>query len=104
MKFINAIYLITNTYKENTLSDQGTVEEIQRKILASLSSVRQSEFYQAQVSGIKPEMVFEIRNFEYKGEDTILYNNKKYKIIRTYNKQDGIIELVCSEKIGNFDG
>lgn len=100
MKFINPIYLITKTYKPSTLSDQGTVEEVQRKVLASLSSVRQSEFYQAQVAGLKPEIVFEIRSFEYKGEDIILYNNKRYKLIRTYNKQDGTTELVCTEKMG----
>lgn len=99
MKFINPIYLITKTYKANTLSDQGTVEEVQRKVLASLSSVRQSEFYQAAQAGIKVEKVFEIRSFEYKGEETILYNNKKYSIVRTYDK-GGIVELVCTEKLG----
>ena len=103
MQFINPIHLISVTYEENNIGSYLPVEK-ERKVLASISSVKQSEFYQAQVSGLKPEIVFKIRSFEYKGEEIVLYNNKKYDVIRTYNTLEGIIEIVCTEKLGDIDG
>lgn len=103
MQFINPIYLIAVTYEENNLGSYLPVEKT-RKVLASISSVKQSEFYQAQISGLKPEIVFKIRSFEYKNEKMILYKNKKYDIIRTYTTLEGILEIVCTEKLGDLNG
>lgn len=107
MKFIYPIYLISKEYKPSKISDEGTGEENKRKVLADKSSVRQSEHYQAQASGVstlKPEIVFLVRSFEYKGETLLLYENKKYKIMRTYNKEDGVTELICTSRIGDRNG
>ena len=103
MQFINPIYLIDITYKENSIGSYLPIEK-KRKVLASISSVKQSEFYQAQVAGLKPEIVFKTRSFEYTGEEIVIYNNKKYDVIRTYNTLEGIIEIVCTEKLGDIDG
>ncbi|MBS5886295.1 phage head closure protein [Clostridium tertium] len=103
MQFINPIYLVSMIYEENNIGSYSPKEE-KRKVLSSISSVKQSEFYQAQISGLKPEIVFKIRSFEYKGEESVIYNNKKYDVIRTYNTLEGIIEIVCTEKIGDIDG
>jgi len=96
MGYINPCYLLTiNNNKVNEIGDciQETVE---RKVYVDVSSVRQSEFYQAQIAGFKPELTIIIRNFEYKGEERLLFNNKKYRVLRTYDKKDGTIELTCA--------
>lgn len=105
MQFINPIYFIPITYKEDEIGNYSPVIEFdkKRKVLSSISSVKQSEFYKAQISGLKPEIVFKVRGFEYNGETLIKYNEKVYEVIRTYNTLEGIVEIVCTEKVGISD-
>ena len=65
-----------------------------RMVYGDKKSIRQSEFYQAQATGLRPELAFEIRSIEYDDEELIEYNEKTYQIIRTYDKGE-FIELVC---------
>lgn len=100
MQFINPIYLITYG---NNVDDIGDIisTPIERKVLADISSIKQSEFYQAQANGLKPEFTFIIRAFEYKGEKSVKYSNKIYRILRTYDRLDGNIELTCIGAVNN---
>jgi len=81
--------------KVNEISDK------ERKIFAHKQSVGQKEFYQAQATGFKPELVFKVREFEYKGEQKLKYGNEIYNIIRTYVKEIGFVEIVCSRGVNN---
>lgn len=101
MQFINPIYLIDND--NSTSDDNGDALLIQkeRKVLAHISSIKQSEFYQAQANGLKPEVTFIIRSFEYKGEKLVRQGNKNYKILRAYDRVDGNMELVCIGAVNN---
>jgi hypothetical protein len=65
-------------------------------VFANKKSIRQSEFYQAFATGLKPELMFEVRSVDYDGQPTLLFNFKEYVIIRTHSKNDEITELVCS--------
>lgn len=79
------------------LDDEGfeVIEERPKEpILANRLSVRSSEYWQAKQSGIQLSYVFEIHKFEYNGEEKMLYDDKAYKIERTYEKGD-YIELYC---------
>lgn len=100
MQFTNPIYLIIEKCEIDEYGDKIPSEDT-RRVLAHISSVKQSEFYQAHASGFKPEIVFVLRNFEYKGEGSLKYNDKKYKVIRSYNKDDGNVELVCTGAVNN---
>ncbi len=76
------------------------VQSIEYKtVYANKKSVKYSEFYQAAMAGLKPELVFEINSFEYDNEDKVRYNDKEYAIIRTYEKGE-VIELTVSSFIG----
>lgn len=101
MRFINPIYLIES--ENSTSNDNGDIINIakERKVLAYISSIKQSEFYQAQANGLKPEITFIIRSFEYKGEMSIRQGNKKYKLLRAFNRADGNVELVCVGVVNN---
>ncbi|WP_346877545.1 phage head closure protein [Clostridium sp. UBA5712] len=100
MQFINPIHLITYV---NNVDDIGDIisTPIERKVLADISSIKQSEFYQAQANGLKPEFTFIIRAFEYRGEESVKYGNKTYRILRTYDRLDGNIELTCIGAVNN---
>lgn len=91
---INLVYMDDG---ENELGDPIKVPIKGPDIFASKKSIRQSEFYQAAATGLKPELTFVIRTIEYNDEPQLEFNGKTYNIIRTYEKEnDDFIELVCS--------
>lgn len=94
MMWRDVINLVSETETENELGDIITVEN-KRQVFANKKSIRQSEFYQAQANGLKPEWTFEVRFGDYSDEKKIDYNNKPYRIIRVYTKNDEVIELIC---------
>jgi len=63
-----------------------------------------SEFYQAARAGLKPQLTFEIHDFEYNNEEYIRYpagsGGTEYTIIRAA-KRDDMRELVCSAHTGS---
>lgn len=65
-------------------------------ILANKKSVRQSEFYQAAASGMKPEIVFEVRAEEYAAQPQLCFEGTVYHIIRTFSRTGEKLELICS--------
>lgn len=94
MLFRDVIKLISYTTTENELGD--TIEvPTERQVFADKQSVRQSEFYQAAATGLRPELMFVVRTIEYNGETRLKYNGKEYSIIRTYDKDGELTELVC---------
>ena len=99
MLYKEIIKLISKVY---TTNDIGNTLEAQTKrtVFASKKSIRQSEFYQAQATGLKPEIAFEVRTIEYRNEESLEYNNKEYKILRTYDKDGEMTELICQGIVG----
>lgn len=94
MLFRDVIKLISYTTTENEMGD--TIEvPTERQVFADKQSVRQSEFYQAAATGLRPELMFVVRTIEYNGETRLKYNGKEYSIIRTYDKDGELTELVC---------
>lgn len=84
-----------------TIDEAGdTVPTIKlREVFAKKKSVKQSEFYQAQAVGLKPELVFEIHPTEYEDEKEVVYNQKNYKVIRTYQVDNESLEIVAEGDI-----
>jgi len=93
------------------LKETNTVDELHRpkvsytrkKVYCNIKSIGQSEFYQAQVTGLKPEIKVEIKCCNL--DDTYThfsYKNKKYKILRTYKKED-VTEITLTSLVVNND-
>lgn len=61
-----------------------TVVENTRNVLAKIADVGSFEFYNAKVAGLKPEIKFIIKDFEYLGEDEVIHDNQRYSVTRTY--------------------
>ena len=87
-------YLISEVETTNAVGDT-VLTPTDRLVYVNRSSVRQSEFYQAQAVGLRPEYMFEMRVSDYQDEAKIKYGRKKYDIIRTYEKNKDFIEIIA---------
>jgi SPP1 family predicted phage head-tail adaptor len=99
----DVVQLVRLDYLNDEYGDQQYIR-LPITVFANKKSVRQSEFYQALATGLKPEIMFEVRSLEYTGQENLIYNLKEYVIIRTYSKNDEITELVCSGLVVKGEG
>lgn len=90
---------------ENIVNEVGnTIKNKKYKgIFANKKSITQNEFYQAEQLGLKLSNKFEIYFQEYNNELFARYNNKEYKIIRTYQVDADKLEIVL-EGVKNGNG
>ena len=67
MLFRDVVKLISVTVTEN---DMGDIIETptEREVFADKQSIRQSEFYQAAATGLRPELMFAVRSIDYNQE------------------------------------
>lgn len=100
MNWRDTIKLISITY---TTNDMGNTipNKTENEVFANRKSVRMQEFYQAAAHGLKPELMFEVRTHDYDGEDELEFDQKDYDIIRAYDKNGEITELICKAKAGS---
>ena len=81
---------------DRTYDDVGEPIEISTEIevYAKILSIGQQEFYQAQATGLKPELKFEIADYlDYEDEKELIHDNKRYQILRTYRKSTRQLEI-----------
>lgn len=71
------------------------------KFFCNEMSVGQSEFYQSSAVGLKPEIKLEAKLLDLTGITHIKYNNKIYKILRTYKKGDEVEITLTSTIVEN---
>ena len=65
-----------------------------REVYCTRESINRSEFYQAEKHNIKAELKLIMLEEKYQKEEELIYNDKKYKIYKTY-VLDKYIELYC---------
>lgn len=97
------IYLVEyrKTEQRDEYGDCRT-EEIRKQRYAELKSISQSEFYQAQTVGKKPELKFELEDYnDYSGEPEIIYEGYRYKVLRSYRTKTNSIEITCYGGVRN---
>ena len=51
-----------------------------REVYANRKAVRQSEFYQAAATGLRPELMFEVHSFEFNNDEKVKCDGKEYSI------------------------
>ena len=98
MRWGEVLKLISYTTATNDIGD-SIETKTERQIFANKTSVKRSEFYQAQMVGLKPELVFEVKLIDYEGEKKLSYEDEEYHIIRTYQKNSEDIELICDKVV-----
>lgn len=82
----DVITLIQQTRGVDVYGDP-TIEESTRDVFARLGSIGQQEFYQAHAAGLKPEIKFVLADhLDYEGENLVLYEGQRYRVLRTFRK------------------
>ena len=98
------LLVVTNTKNENGYPVQ-TTEEI--PVYVRKKSAVRTEYYEALRSGFTVKMVFEVRQEDFKKSQhtengkkvyatKIIYDGSTYDIIRTYEPDKAMIELICA--------
>lgn len=95
MMFRDVITLVGENPAAHGVFDNYTPTS--RQVFCSVRSVGMSEAYQAMSNGLHPQFVFVLSDYgDYEGEKIVLYNNVRYRVIRTYRNNQSI-ELTCEE-------
>ena len=71
-----------------TVAGQGRKKtQAERVVFAQILNIGQQEFYQAQASGLKPEVKFELSDYlDYQNEKEFLFDGRRYQVLRAYRK------------------
>lgn len=91
----NEVIFLRST--QSMVNDVGDVIETPKNVMrfARMKSIGQSEFYQAQAQGLKPEVKFVLADYlDYDNQVEVVHNNFRYKVLRTY-RAGNEIEIVC---------
>lgn len=96
MRQIDELQLIDTV---TTTSSVGipVLTETSRTVYAEKESVKRSEYYAANASGFRADIVFVINEDEYNNEMLVKYESVYYKVVRAYTKR-GRVELTCAVK------
>jgi SPP1 family predicted phage head-tail adaptor len=92
-----AVYLVSLVDSGNK-DEYGNaiMEEKKELVFASIKSIGQTEFYQAQTSDQKPEIKFVITDYQdYSNQLFLIHNEIRYKIQRTYRNKNNELEITC---------
>lgn len=82
--------------EKDSYGDLVDIEVKTQAIFAEQRSISQTEFYQAQTAGSKPEIKFVIPDYlEYSGQQYLIHEDMRYKILRTYRKISNELEITC---------
>lgn len=79
----DVIYLAAEDPEAHGIFDAP--EETPRQVFAEIRSVTMSETYRAMENGIDPQFVFVLADYaEYQDEKIVIYNNQRWRVVRTY--------------------
>jgi hypothetical protein len=102
------VNLIKRTKNGMDTRNQIKYTENARAVYARPIPLSRSEYFNAGIIGITPQLVLEISAFDYKGETLLQYpageNGRKYRIYRVYEKNVNQTELYCEYAAGANGG
>lgn len=100
MNLVEKISLISIEYTQDELGE-WVETEVKTDVFATVQSVTMYEFYEAGREGMKPDYRFHMWMTEYNDQELVEYKDKRYRIYRTYIRNDGRIELYVNEQKGD---
>ena len=94
----DVITLVAQSITKDTYGIE-VITETERTVFAEVESISQSEFFAARDTELNPECRFRIFLGDYKDEEILEYQDKRYAIYRTYRSGD-YMELYAERKVG----
>lgn len=98
MQYTEILSLIKKFTTQDEIGNITYSEQI-NNVYAKKNIVGSKEFYNAVAVGITPTAELQIKLSNYNDEEEVIYNNKRYSIIRTIPKNSDLI-LVLGDKQG----
>lgn len=95
------INLINCQYKVDGVGNDEEIE-IYKEVFAVVTSISQSEYFNAGQNGLKPSLKIIVNSFEYEDEKEIDIEGKIYSVYRTFNTKNEKTELYVTEKAGIY--
>lgn len=86
---------------KNSIGDTIKTISYSGEIFCNEKSIKQSEFYQAQATGLKPEITLELMLCDYNKEKYVKYDEEEYTVLRTYKTSTERIELTLIRGVNN---
>lgn len=93
------ITLIAKVFKKDSAGIQKATPT-ETAVFATEESIGQSEHFAAAQIGMRADIKITVWAFEYHGEKSVKYKGQPYEIYRTFERNDGKIELYLGEKVG----
>lgn len=82
--------------EKDAYGDPVLGQKVSGAVFAEIRSIGQSEFYQAQTAGKKPEIKFKITDYmDYQGQRYLIHEGVRYSILRTYRAGNNELEITC---------
>ena len=82
-------------YKE-TGNDTTTIQWDDHYTFCEFQSISNREFYQAQSTGLKPEMTLKLSLFDYQNESYVKYEDEVYTVLKTNLIKDNTDEILLT--------
>lgn len=80
----DVMFLVSTTTTTDAWGDT-VMTETRRQVFCEYRSIGTHEFYQAQATGLKPEIKLVIADYlDYNGEHLVDYDGRRYRVLRTY--------------------
>lgn len=82
--------------KKDKYGDWIQERVLSEPVFAKKKSISQTEFYQAQTNGMKPEIKFVIADYlDYNNQQFLIHENVRYKVLKTYQTETNELEITC---------
>ena len=94
------VTLISTNYTEDEIGQQTSIET-QINVCCCRQSVSRQEFYLAGQNDIEVNEILIVHPYEYSGENIVVFNGKRLRVIKTYQRALEELELTCTEKMGD---
>lgn len=94
------IILISPSYAVDEWGIPQPDAETTTTVMARISSVSASEFFEAGRNGLRPEYRFTMFLYDYNGERELEYEGTRYTVYRTYMGRSDTVELYVELKGG----
>ncbi len=95
--------MVSGSQKDD-FGDPAVTNQVSYGVYAEIKSISQSEFYQAQTSGQKPEMKFIITDYlDYQGQKYLIHEGVRYRILRTHRTVRNEMEITCYGGVRDAD-
>lgn len=82
---------------EDEIGNQIPVDPVETPIYCGVKSIGRTEFYNAAVTGLRPEIIFVVHAYEYDSQKLVHFDGVDYRVMRTYQVGTEELELTCEK-------